>query len=252
MTALIDADIVAFRCAPTAENDPVEIALIRTDGMMRDILSREEDYMAFLTGSPSKYPFTEKPNFRYVINPEYKANRKDYVPPKHLDACRKFLIEEYGAIVTEGYEADDALGMAQTEDSVIYSIDKDLLMIPGHHYNWVNQTYKEVSELDGLRSFYRSLLTGDRSDNVFGISGIGPVKASKIINQLETEEEMYQVVYDLYKDPQRFSMNCNCLWIWRQFEITYTKRMERRENQELYNERPSRRESEVAPQVGMS
>jgi 5'-3' exonuclease len=235
LLALIDADIVKWRCAASAEQEPPEVALLRVETMMMEILNGTDTYLSYLTG-PN--------NFRYKINPEYKANRKDKPKPRHLEICQNYLIQEYNAIVTDGYEADDALGMAQTEDSVIYSIDKDLLMIPGHHYNFVTKQYQEVSELDGLRSFYRSMLIGDTTDNIFGVEKIGKVKAAKLIDHLETEEKMYDSVHNLYVascfdiDQQaRFEVNANCLWIWRKYGETFSKRMDRRKETQLHYER---------------
>ena len=97
-------------------------------------------------------------------------------------------------------------------------------MIPGLHYSWPilrlgkevrpGKIY-EVSEIEGLRSFFRSLLVGDRSDNIIGINGIGKVKASKLIDHLEEERHMIETVFNLYNDKERFLMNANCLWIMR-------------------------------------
>lgn len=214
MEALIDADTVAFRCAISAENEPEEIALLRTDKMLMDVLQLSDSYKLFLTG---------KNNFRYKINPEYKANRKDKPKPQWLDVCRLYLEQEYNAVITDGYEADDALGFNQTEGTVIFSNDKDLMMIPGHHYNFINGTYTEVSELDGLKAFYKQMLIGDSSDNIKGVNKIGKVKAAKLIDPLSTEKEMKDLVYNLYMNPtwpliedeERFYMNANCLWIMR-------------------------------------
>lgn len=212
--ALIDSDIVAFRCAAVSENEPEDIAIVRTDKLMREILeaTQADSYLAFLTG---------RGNFRKQINPDYKANRKDKEPPKHLQICREFLKQDWSAIVIDGYEADDALGINQTSESVICSIDKDLLQIPGKHYNFVKQEWLEVSELEGIRHFYKQMLIGDTSDNIKGIDKIGPVKAEKLLGSLEKEKDMFWVVSDLYSassEPdgsERFWMNADCLWIWR-------------------------------------
>jgi 5'-3' exonuclease len=224
--ALIDADIVAYRCAASAEHEGEEIALLRVEGMMQEILSKHEEYKAFLTG-PN--------NFRYKIYPAYKANRVNKDKPLYLKDCQDYLVSEYKAVVSDGCEADDLLGINQTEDSVIYSIDKDLLMIPGHHFNFVTGIYKEISELDGLKQFYRQMLIGDTADNVKGVDGIGKVKATKLIDHLETEEEMSEVVYLLYDTPERFAVNADLLWIWRHNGETYTKRMDRGTEEILYN-----------------
>jgi 5'-3' exonuclease len=119
--ALVDADIVCFRCAASSEHDPQDIAEIRVNEMMQKILhdTNAKTYKAFLTG---------KNNFRYDIYPEYKANRKGKPRPIHLQACRDLLVTQWNAEITDGYEADDALGIEQTKanlDSVICSIDKE-------------------------------------------------------------------------------------------------------------------------------
>lgn len=209
MIALIDSDIVSFRAAATVPDQEAEdIAILRCDKTMRDILDATESdqYRSFVTGPG---------NFRKHINPEYKANRKDKEPPIHLQACREFLINEWNTEVCEGYEADDALGINQTSTSIICTIDKDLDMIPGLHFNWVKGEIYEVSEIEALRFFYKQLLIGDKSDNITGVVGIGKVKASNLIDHLETEEEMLEVVRSLYNDDDRFLVNAQCLWIWR-------------------------------------
>lgn len=209
MIALIDSDIVSFRAAATVPDQEAEdIAILRCDKTMRDILDATESdqYKSFVTGPG---------NFRKHINPEYKANRKDKEPPIHLQACREFLINEWNTEVCEGYEADDALGINQTPSSIICTIDKDLDMIPGLHFNWVKGEIYEVSEIEALKFFYKQLLIGDKSDNITGVVGIGKVKASNLIDHLETEEEMLKVVKSLYNDDDRFLINAQCLWIWR-------------------------------------
>lgn len=217
-TALIDGDIVSFASAASAEAEDVEIALLRADSFMRNILeaTKSSSYKVFLSGGD---------NFRYGVYPEYKANRKDMVDPRWREACKEFLVREWNAEVTDGHEADDALGIYQDASTVICSIDKDLDMIPGFHYSWPilrkgvvvreGRIY-EVSEIEGLRSFYKSLLVGDRTDNILGIDGIGKVKAAKLIDPCRTEMEMFQVVRGFYHDDDRLLMNGRCLWILRE------------------------------------
>lgn len=210
MRALVDCDLVAYRVAATCNSEEegvLETALLRCDKLMQEITyaSNSTEYKAFLTG---------KNNFRKRINPEYKANRRDTVPPIYLQQCRDFLISEWNAEVSEGCEADDLLGINQTENSIICTLDKDLDMVPGLHYNWVKNEIYNVSELEGLRNLYKQALVGDRSDNIQGVAGIGPVKAAKIIDCLTTEEEMYETVRQLYQDDKRLCLNLECLYIW--------------------------------------
>ena len=217
--ALIDADLVAFRCAATVKDyDPVDVAIYRVDVLMRQILEATEsqEYRSFLTG---------RGNFRKVINTEYKANRKDKEPPCYLQECRDYLIKEWNTEVSDGCEADDLLGIAQTDATVVCSLDKDLLMIPGKHFNWTKLEYTHVDQLDGLRTFYKQMLIGDRSDNIFGVDKIGPVKAAKLIDHLEDEMQMLSTTLDLYNDDiERFIMNAQCLWIMQNEDETWVHR----------------------------
>lgn len=217
ITALIDADLVAYRCAATCEGeDTSDVALFRCNDQVERIVDAVSatDYTLYLSGGE---------NFRKKIDPEYKAHRKDKPRPKWLEACREFLVKEWQAKVTDGIEADDALGIAQQEDTFICSLDKDLLQIPGMHYNWVKHEEYYITEEEGRYNFWMQTIVGDVADNVFGIRGLGPIKASKILLPLkereidgeDMEELYYNTVADLYNDVDRFHRNCKLLWIMR-------------------------------------
>jgi 5'-3' exonuclease len=96
-------------------------------------------------------------------------------------------------------EADDALGIAQTTDTILCTIDKDLDQISGKHYNFVQKRLYSISEEEGLKWFYKQILIGDNADGIKGLRGIGPVKADKHINPLKNEAEYYSKVLELYK-----------------------------------------------------
>lgn len=210
MIALIDSDLVAYRCAATVTEDmEQDIAFYRMDVLVQQIIEATDatGTILYLTG---------KNNFRKKINPEYKANRKDTVPPVYLQECRQYLVDNHNAIISDGCEADDLLGINQTQDTIICSLDKDLRMIPGNHYNWTKVELDRVTKQDGLRHFYKQMLIGDKSDNVFGVDKIGPVKAAKLIDHLDDEQDMFEAVWAKYdEDAARFVMNANCLWIQR-------------------------------------
>lgn len=208
MKALIDADIVAYRVACTCqEDDAQDFVFARLEDLVDSILVNTEatEYRLFLTG---------KNNFRYTIYPEYKAHRPKE-KPFWLEAARQYLIATFNAEVIDGQEADDAMGIYQTEDTIICSIDKDLLMIPGRHYNFVKDEYQEISTEAGIRNFYMQCLTGDRSDNIKGIEKIGPKKAEKLLAGCITEKEMFNAVRNAYSNDEEFIMNARVLWIRR-------------------------------------
>ncbi len=203
MKALIDADIVTHRVGYTTDNEEEWIALARCDEMLDGILidTSSGEFELWLSDSRDE-------TFRAKLFSGYKANR--VAPrPKHYDVIKKYLIEQWGARIASEMEADDALGIAQDKsgcETVICSIDKDLLQIPGQHYNFVKKEWESVTEWEGLKWFYQQLLIGDTSDNVRGCKGIGPVKAGKAINPiLETqgEEGLFEAVFGLYLKQEK-------------------------------------------------
>ena len=229
--ALIDADTPVFAAAITAEGEPEWVATSRLDRSIAMLLSNitsdtggTKDYKLYVSGGV---------NFRSIVDPQYKANRG--ASPEHREACKQHLIKQWGAIETDGYEADDAVGCEQTDDTIIVGIDKDLLQIEGKHYSWAIRrlgvvarpaVFQEVSYLEGLRKVFTQALVGDISDNIKGIYKIGPKKAIPILAECTDEKEMYDIVRALYNDDERFHNNMDLLWIWRNYGMTYTARRE--------------------------
>lgn len=238
MIALIDGDLVCYRsaasCEPTkakAYQEPLEIAVLRCDDMMQRILDETgvTEYKAFISGPE---------NFRYAIDPNYKANRKDKPRPEWLQPIREHLVTRWGAHVSNGIEADDNLGIEQVIDpemyrTVICSLDKDLLQVPGLHYNWVKQEWQEIDEHQGCVNFYTQLLLGDRSDNIPGYDGrmrqTIPQFLQNFVDALQsaaTPKDMYKIMYDLYDTGgmgvERMHKNCQLLYIQRKEGDIYT------------------------------
>lgn len=222
MKVLIDGDIVAYRCAASVQDyESIEICYHRITELINQIMynTSADSHEVWLSGPD---------NFRYKIYPEYKANRKDMKRPAHLEDCKAFLVTAFDAKLPTIWEADDMLGYYQSNDTVIATIDKDLLMVPGKHHNWVKAIDREVTPLDGLKHFYKQMLIGDRSDNIIGVNKIGEVKAGRIIDPLENEQDMLEGVFQLYEeDAIRFLINASCLWInqgeEQQFWTTHVK-----------------------------
>ena len=173
------------------EEDCVYRACYNFDHMLKGILKATDatGCTLYLTG---------KGNFRHDIYPEYKAGR----PPKPLvyQQVRQHILDDLRTEEVEGMEADDALAIAQTDSTVICSVDKDLLMVTGNHYNFVKHVHSYTTPEEGTRRFYTQLLTGDNVDNIPGLKGIGPKKAEKILEDCITEWEMYRKVIVSYVD----------------------------------------------------
>jgi 5'-3' exonuclease len=201
----------------SVEVEPVEHALHNAKSLLERIVNatRATTKTIYLTGEH---------NFREQLDSEYKANRDPNNKPMHYDALRSFLIDIHGATVINGMEADDAMGMHQCsaiEPTIIASIDKDLNMIPGKHYNWRKDKLYDVTEEEAMKFFYLQLLMGDRVDNIKGVPGIGPKKAERAVGHLTDEQDMYNVCTSLYADyygvghEEIMHTNAQLLWIRR-------------------------------------
>ena len=182
MHALVDGDIVTHRVGWTTNDESLDIAKYRADVLVENILQGvgATDYQIYLTDSEG--------NFRNQISTSYKANRKKE-KPKWLEELKEYLISTWKAKISLGQEADDALGIKQTEmetaETVICSIDKDLLQIPGYHYNFVKTEHSFITPEEGLYNFYKQLLVGDSTDNVDGCPKTGEVKAVARLSTLK-------------------------------------------------------------------
>lgn len=214
--ALIDGDILVYRVGfSTNEPDEEKFAVSRMGNFVDRLIRLEgiETYEGYLTG---------KNNYRSEIATEqaYKGNRKDARKPVHYDSLREYLISKWGFTVVDGQEADDAMGIKAYElpedSSCIMTIDKDLDMIRGWHYNFVKEDLYYVTEKEAIKNFYIQILTGDRVDNIPGIKGIGPVKAKKILENCTTEKSLFKAVSEKYDhDIDKLTERGRLLWIRR-------------------------------------
>jgi hypothetical protein len=215
MKALIDGDILVYRIGFASENEPESIAIARCSEFIEDLIlfNGFGEYQGYLTG---------KTNFRneIAVTAPYKGNRKS-AKPKHYQLLRDYMESAWSFTMIEDQEADDAIGIAAYEMEVgeycICSIDKDLDMLRGDHYNFVKDERYFITEEEGIKNFYKQLLMGDRVDNIVGIKGIGTVKAERLLKECKNEKEMYLAVLEAYKDDdKRVLENGQLLWIRRE------------------------------------
>lgn len=196
MRSLVDGDILLYRVGYTTEEEPEGIAQFRMEELIHRILetTQADSYNFYLSAG-------RLDTFRAKINPSYKAHRTQ-PKPKHYEFLKNYLIDIWKAEVAVNEEADDLLGKNQNSETIICSIDKDLLQIAGLHYNFVKDIFTTVTPEEGLLFFYKQLLIGDVADNIKGVEGIGPKKADKLLNDLlgAPEEEIFEVVQESYRN----------------------------------------------------
>jgi hypothetical protein len=213
--ALIDADILVYRVGFASNDTSDRLAISRMAEFVEELVMRPDvgDYRGFLTG---------RNNYRKDIakTAPYKGNRTGD-KPIHFDILREYLQSAWAFVEVEGQEADDAIGIAAYEfdsidDYLIMTLDKDLDMIRGWHYNFIKDNKYLIEEYEGIVNFYKQILTGDRVDNIVGLKGIGPKKAEKLVKDCKTEQELYDAVLKAYdNDTERVLENGRLLWIRR-------------------------------------
>ena len=154
-----------------------------------------------------------KPRVRMEMLPQYKAQR----PPMDPDLHAQFpMIKELltalnvPILQSEGWEGDDILGtMARLGeeagcDVLLVTGDRDMYQLVTEHVNVVS-TRKGLSDVaimtpESVDDLYHGItpalvpdfygLKGDTSDNIPGVPGIGPKKASALIAQYGSLDEV--------------------------------------------------------------
>lgn len=202
--------------------EPLENALGNAKNMLVDVVERfpSLDYKVYLSG---------KDNFRDHVDSEYKANRDPTHRPHWEPEIREYMKRYWNAEQVDGMEADDAIGIRSysewmdrdrsSEGATIASIDKDMRMLPGTHYNWNNKTVDRIEAFEAEAAYLRQLVTGDRADNIPGIFGIGPAKVDAALWDqdgfyLDNLKALYEKEFGS-KAKERFNKNRLLLWICR-------------------------------------
>jgi len=159
--------------------------------------------------------------FRNRIYAEYKAHRPPM--PEDLAAQWPTVLEITDAfrlnrICIEDYEADDVIATLARQadrkgwDVTIVSTDKDLMQLVGPRI-WMRDTMKgidygnvEVKDKWGVgpeRIHDLLALTGDTSDNIPGVPGIGPKTAVELLNTYDTLEGVLSHAPEIKQNKRR-------------------------------------------------
>lgn len=133
---------------------------------------------------------TKETNFRKLLLPTYKMNRKKVRKPLCWNALRKYCELAFTTFVRDGLEGDDCLGILATRTSdknvekIVVSIDKDFKTIPGKHYNQSKpeEGIRTVSEDDADYFHMLQTLMGDATDGYTGCPGVGPKAAQRLLD----------------------------------------------------------------------
>ncbi len=205
---LIYRSYFAFIAKPLTNQEGKNVSAVF--GFFRNLHAILRDY------SPDRFiaAFDSRtPTFRHEIYPEYKANRAKTPEDLHEQVP---IIEEIltalgiQTLRQDGFEADDIIASvaercrAENTPCVVVSADKDLMQLvggpvsvlkPGKTGGW------ESVDAEGVRAEWGVgpelmldllSLTGDSSDNVPGVKGVGDKTALKLLAEYGTLDGIYE------------------------------------------------------------
>lgn len=209
MTVLIDGDSLFYILAwnyRDVEPDPMSIndmySSIRSFLDMIVTLSHADSYYGFI-GDVQRGCFRHQ-HYKYAT---YKGNR----PPKSEWLIKwephiRMRLLHYGFTSNADLEADDLICgvseelMKSSESFIIASPDKDMKQIPGLHMDYKKEV-PEITSITTEKAFYNLVLqtiAGDSNDNVFGVPGLGPVKAAKLLEAANDPVEYWSIAKQAY------------------------------------------------------
>lgn len=196
----IEEDMILWTC-------DMVTALQRADAKIQRILDKtgcKEVELHFSGG---------RENFRYQVAADYKSNRTDRTPAG-LSELKQLLADKYNGTIHTGWEADDIVVYLKNkfyDKYILCAIDKDVYnSIEGKHFNYYERAesttrhgvhLKEINmcwiETDAYTSQvwrYVQTLTGDKTDGIIGLHGIGPAKALKALAKCMSQKQLWQAV----------------------------------------------------------
>lgn len=194
-----DDELVDWKQPLTSEKiiEPISHTYRAIDTSIANIVRKTgaTDYRIYLKGEGATF----RDRLEYPV--KYKGGRPE--KPSNFNQAKSYLTSLDRVVLVTGIEVDDALGINQdktNDTTILCTIDKDLGMVPGLHWDMKNEgmVYK-ITQTQAEQSFWRQMLTGDKVDNIIGIKGLGPVTADKLINHLKYPDDMREVVIEEYK-----------------------------------------------------
>jgi len=175
---------------------------------------------------------TAEPTFRHKEDPNYKANR-DVAPDiffQDLDQLEEILKESLNLSICKapGYEADDVLGTLANDAADkgwsvrILSGDRDLFQLVDDKRDiavlymgggpYAKSGNPKLIKEEGVREklgvnpnkvIDLKALTGDSSDNIPGVKGVGPKTAINLLNENNDLDGVYKSLQELEKEGEK-------------------------------------------------
>ncbi len=230
---LIDGSSYLYRAyfairQPMTANDgfPTKVIYGLTNMLWKVLREKDPEYVAIVWDAKGT-------TFRHDLYTDYKANRP--AMPDDMSVQIPYVKEIVNALgltqlEKKGYEADDIIATLarglSNQNIIIVSGDKDLLQLIGPQVSIWDSMKDEVTDLD---NFYKRFglepvqfldvmtLTGDISDNIPGVPGIGLKTALKLIKNYGSVDNLIRQLDELPKGKikERLELHKDRLDLWR-------------------------------------
>jgi len=210
---LIDGHALAYRAFHALPEDmktsqgELTNAVYGFTSMLLNVLREEKPTHIAVT-------FDKGRTFRHDVYPDYKAHRAKMPDEMRSQMARIRQVVETLSIPVfeqEGYEADDLLGTLarqaeeQGVDTLIVTGDMDLLQLVDEHTRVLTSRWRfsdtVTYDLEGVKQRYGltpaqlidlKAMVGDKSDNIPGVRGVGEKTATKLLQQYDSLEGIYE------------------------------------------------------------
>jgi DNA polymerase I len=204
----------AIRGLSNSQGLPTNATFGFTRMLIKLLEDRKPEYLIMLFDSKS-------PTFRHKIYEEYKAHRPTM--PEDLSIQIPYIKEvtkglNLPSLEIEGYEADDLIGtLAVKAEEAGFSVvmvtgDKDFMQLitknvqiwdPMKDKTITIETFRKSYNLEPAQMIDVMGLSGDVSDNIPGVPGIGHKTAISLIQTYGNIDHLYQKVDNITKKKQK-------------------------------------------------
>lgn len=205
---LFDADMLAFRASSSVEKeicwgndlwtlhaDAAEAKAI-VDDTVQTLTEKVLNHYKYEGQYEIIMCFSDRENFRKKILPTYKLNRVGKRKPLCYFGVKEWVEENFTCYQRPGLEADDCMGILATHknpQAILISGDKDFKTVPGRFYDFLRDTYYEITPEEADYWHLYQTLIGDVADNYKGCPGVGSVGAKKLLDDNPTWEAVVGV-----------------------------------------------------------
>ncbi len=191
--AILDGDIIAYRAAFWADQEGIDDLPFRIKKDFQKWTPKGCDESIVAMSCP------RDTNYRRDFWPAYKLHRDSFIKPDSMAYCLELIYELSDAQCVNRLEADDLIGMMVSKGEAIgVTVDKDLRQVPGWHWNPDRE--KEpifIEEEDADKFFYQQWMSGDSTDNIWGLWRVGAKTADKILDSHD-KEKWDELILDKY------------------------------------------------------